>query len=196
MPHKWVLSFEAYSSVKALRTKPSRSAHQVMHSYYTASVPEPGRPWELQPDGGLQVNGIPETWHLCGFLLPARNSLEQGGSADPYSGRCFCPLHRAPTEPGYPPTQSSYCGACLRACRQCSTAGRVWRSTWPAPASRGWPSARRRRRRRTSWPRGPSPRCAARCRCPTSSPSSPVCMHHTLQNDVRRRVWRVSVDVG
>ena len=32
-------------------------ALQVMHSYYTASVPEPGRPWELQPDGGLQVSG-------------------------------------------------------------------------------------------------------------------------------------------
>ncbi len=29
-----------------------------MHSYYTASVPEPGRPWELQPDGGLQVCGM------------------------------------------------------------------------------------------------------------------------------------------
>ena len=29
---------------------------QVMHSYFTASIPEPGRPWELQPDGGLQVS--------------------------------------------------------------------------------------------------------------------------------------------
>ena len=75
-----------------------------MHAYYCASVPEPGRPWDLRPDDAVQSLQFnrPRLSELTGSvsLTKVAISTAEAEAAEQLATGCERPLIFELTQPG------------------------------------------------------------------------------------------------